>query len=207
MTGASAIPRSRAIAACAPRSWSKAAARRSAGRLRSGPARSSCSTAEIGRIDARDRHARPCRPLPRHRRLAAAAPGARRRRCRSMRAPTTLERLRARFAYAFDASRLLSGRSSSRSRSTANDLRRLRLSASSTSRMAASRRSACASTRAARSLAYAIDFHDLTADMAELYDGVDVWIADCLTRTPHPTHAHLERCSAGRGNSVSGSSI
>ncbi len=42
------------------------------------------------------------------------------------------------------------------------------------------------------SLAYAIDFSDLTEDMANLYHGVDVWIADCLTRTPHPTHAHLD---------------
>jgi phosphoribosyl 1,2-cyclic phosphate phosphodiesterase len=43
-----------------------------------------------------------------------------------------------------------------------------------------------------RSAAYAIDFSDLTGDMAKLYEGVDVWIADCLTRTPHPTHAHLD---------------
>ena len=28
--------------------------------------------------------------------------------------------------------------------------------------------------------------------MATLYQGVDVWIADCLTRKPHPTHMHLE---------------
>lgn len=43
-----------------------------------------------------------------------------------------------------------------------------------------------------RSAAYAIDFSDLTDAMAQLYGGVDVWIADCLTRTPHPTHAHLD---------------
>lgn len=43
-----------------------------------------------------------------------------------------------------------------------------------------------------RSAAYAIDFHRLTDEMAKLYEGVDVWIADCLTRTPHPTHMHLE---------------
>ena len=43
-----------------------------------------------------------------------------------------------------------------------------------------------------RSLAYAIDFSGLTDDMMRLYEGVDVWIADCLTRTPHPTHAHLD---------------
>jgi phosphoribosyl 1,2-cyclic phosphate phosphodiesterase len=44
----------------------------------------------------------------------------------------------------------------------------------------------------AGSVAYAIDFHDLTGEMAELYQGVNVWIADCLTRQPHPTHAHLD---------------
>ena len=43
-----------------------------------------------------------------------------------------------------------------------------------------------------RSLGYAIDFHDLSDEMAALYEGVDVWIADCLRRRPHPTHAHLD---------------
>jgi phosphoribosyl 1,2-cyclic phosphate phosphodiesterase len=42
------------------------------------------------------------------------------------------------------------------------------------------------------SAVYAIDFSDLTDDMAALYQGVDVWIADCLTRQPHPTHMHLD---------------
>jgi len=42
------------------------------------------------------------------------------------------------------------------------------------------------------SVAYAIDFSELSDAMRELYEGVDVWIADCLTRTPHPTHAHLD---------------
>lgn len=42
------------------------------------------------------------------------------------------------------------------------------------------------------SVAYAIDFSGLTDDMMTLYDGVDVWIADCLTREPHPTHMHLD---------------
>jgi phosphoribosyl 1,2-cyclic phosphate phosphodiesterase len=46
------------------------------------------------------------------------------------------------------------------------------------------------------SAAYAIDFSDLTDEMAQLYEGVDVWIADCLTRTPHPTHMHLDRLLA-----------
>lgn len=43
-----------------------------------------------------------------------------------------------------------------------------------------------------KSAAYAIDFSAMTDAMAALYEGVDVWIADCLTRTPHPTHAHLD---------------
>ncbi|MEO6198557.1 MAG: MBL fold metallo-hydrolase [Sphingomicrobium sp.] len=43
-----------------------------------------------------------------------------------------------------------------------------------------------------RSIGYAIDFRDFTDDMAALYQGLDIWIADCLTRSPHPTHAHLE---------------
>ena len=43
-----------------------------------------------------------------------------------------------------------------------------------------------------RSLGYAIDFHELTPDMASLYEGADVWISDCLRRTQHPTHAHLD---------------
>jgi len=43
-----------------------------------------------------------------------------------------------------------------------------------------------------RAVAYAIDFSELTDEMAQLYEGVDVWIADCLTRSPHPTHMHLD---------------
>ena len=43
-----------------------------------------------------------------------------------------------------------------------------------------------------KSIVYAIDFHDLTPDMAKMYDRADVWISDCLRRRPHPTHAHLE---------------
>lgn len=56
-----------------------------------------------------------------------------------------------------------------------------------------------------RSIGYAIDFNDFTDDMKALYEGVDVLIADCLTRSPHPTHAHLDGvlgwardCGAGR---------
>ena len=42
------------------------------------------------------------------------------------------------------------------------------------------------------SVVYAVDFSGLTDEMQRLYQGVDVWIADCLTRTPHPTHMHLD---------------
>ncbi|MDQ3075134.1 MAG: MBL fold metallo-hydrolase [Pseudomonadota bacterium] len=42
-----------------------------------------------------------------------------------------------------------------------------------------------------KSMVYAIDFHDLTPDMAAMYQGADVWISDCLRRRPHPSHAHL----------------
>ena len=39
---------------------------------------------------------------------------------------------------------------------------------------------------------YAIDFNHMTAEMRELYQGARIWIADCLSRRPHPTHAHLD---------------
>ena len=42
------------------------------------------------------------------------------------------------------------------------------------------------------SVGYAIDCSNLTEEMTALYEGVDVWIADCLTRKPHPTHMHLD---------------
>ncbi|WP_300974590.1 MBL fold metallo-hydrolase [Sphingomonas sp. LHG3406-1] len=42
------------------------------------------------------------------------------------------------------------------------------------------------------SLVYAIDFVELTDAMASLYAGTDIWVADCLRRRPHPTHAHLD---------------
>jgi len=42
------------------------------------------------------------------------------------------------------------------------------------------------------SLVYAIDFSGISDEMMALYEGTDVLIADCLTRSPHPTHAHLD---------------
>ncbi|HET7816500.1 MAG TPA: MBL fold metallo-hydrolase [Sphingomicrobium sp.] len=43
-----------------------------------------------------------------------------------------------------------------------------------------------------RSAVYAIDFNAMTDDMKALYKGCDLWIADCLSRRPHPTHSHLD---------------
>lgn len=43
-----------------------------------------------------------------------------------------------------------------------------------------------------RSLVYAIDYNDMTPEMATLYQGASVMISDCLTRRPHPSHAHLD---------------
>jgi len=43
-----------------------------------------------------------------------------------------------------------------------------------------------------RSAVYAIDFNELTHEMRVLYQGADVWISDCLSRRPHPTHTHLD---------------
>lgn len=43
-----------------------------------------------------------------------------------------------------------------------------------------------------RSVGYAVDFSNITDDMIALYEGVDLWIADCLTRRPHPTHMHVD---------------
>jgi len=46
--------------------------------------------------------------------------------------------------------------------------------------------------KAAQSLAYTIDFHDLTSNMAALYEGVGLWICACTPHRGHPTHAHLD---------------
>jgi phosphoribosyl 1,2-cyclic phosphate phosphodiesterase len=43
-----------------------------------------------------------------------------------------------------------------------------------------------------RSVVYAIDFNELTEDMRSLYQGADMWICDCLSRRPHPTHTNLD---------------
>ncbi len=42
-----------------------------------------------------------------------------------------------------------------------------------------------------KSIAYLTDFSEITRDMNELVDGVDILVTDCLRREPHPTHANL----------------
>lgn len=55
-----------------------------------------------------------------------------------------------------------------------------------------------------KSIAYTTDFSEITEDMLDMLDGVDLLVTDCLRREPHPTHAHLNmaielgrRCKAG----------
>jgi phosphoribosyl 1,2-cyclic phosphate phosphodiesterase len=43
-----------------------------------------------------------------------------------------------------------------------------------------------------RSAVYSIDFNELTGEMQSLYQRAHVWISDCLSRRPHPTHTHLD---------------
>lgn len=42
-----------------------------------------------------------------------------------------------------------------------------------------------------KSIAYATDFSEITDEMLELFEDVDVLVTDCLRREPHPTHANL----------------
>jgi phosphoribosyl 1,2-cyclic phosphate phosphodiesterase len=42
------------------------------------------------------------------------------------------------------------------------------------------------------STVYAIDFSQMTDEMAALYEGAEVMICDCLQRRPHPTHAYVD---------------
>ncbi|HEY7807575.1 MAG TPA: MBL fold metallo-hydrolase [Croceibacterium sp.] len=42
-----------------------------------------------------------------------------------------------------------------------------------------------------RSVGYATDFSDVSEDMIELFESVDILVTDCLRREFHPTHASL----------------
>lgn len=46
------------------------------------------------------------------------------------------------------------------------------------------------------SAGYSTDFHDVTADMIDLFQGVGIWVVDALRDRPHPTHAHLAQTLA-----------
>ncbi len=45
-------------------------------------------------------------------------------------------------------------------------------------------------------VAYSSDVVDLGPDAFDALAGLDVWIVDALRRTPHPTHAHLDKALA-----------
>jgi len=42
-----------------------------------------------------------------------------------------------------------------------------------------------------KSIGYATDFHEFTAEMDDLFSGLDLWVVDALRRAPHPTHINL----------------
>ncbi len=42
-----------------------------------------------------------------------------------------------------------------------------------------------------KSIGYATDFSEITREMIELFEGVDLLVTDCLRRELHPTHANL----------------
>lgn len=42
-----------------------------------------------------------------------------------------------------------------------------------------------------KAIGYATDFSEITGEMVQLFDRVDLLVVDCLRREPHPTHAHL----------------
>lgn len=44
--------------------------------------------------------------------------------------------------------------------------------------------------------AYSTDARELDEAAFAVLEGVDVWIVDCIRRTPHPTHSHVERTLA-----------
>jgi phosphoribosyl 1,2-cyclic phosphate phosphodiesterase len=42
-----------------------------------------------------------------------------------------------------------------------------------------------------KSICYATDYAEITADMVDMFTGTDILVTDCLKREPHPTHASL----------------
>ena len=43
------------------------------------------------------------------------------------------------------------------------------------------------------SFAYLPDVAEIYSEAWPLLEGLEIWVLDALRRTPHPTHAHLER--------------
>lgn len=41
-------------------------------------------------------------------------------------------------------------------------------------------------------IGYATDFSEITDEMVEIFDRIDILVCDCLRREPHPTHANLD---------------
>ncbi len=41
-------------------------------------------------------------------------------------------------------------------------------------------------------IGYSTDFNEMTQDMRNLYQGLDLWVVDALRRRPHPTHPDLQ---------------
>ena len=105
--------------------------------------------------------------------------------------PDTLRRLQRRFAYAFEGTPLYPPVLAPAAIETSMPWGMAQLSVADQPHGGITSLGIRADERD-RSMGYAIDFHELTPDMAKLYDGVDLWICDCLRRTPHPTHAHLD---------------
>lgn len=40
---------------------------------------------------------------------------------------------------------------------------------------------------------YSTDCHDLTSEMARVFERVDAWVVDALRAQPHPSHSHLQQ--------------
>ena len=44
-----------------------------------------------------------------------------------------------------------------------------------------------------KSIGYSTDFNELTDEMINMFEGVDIWVVDALRRRPHPTHPTLDQ--------------
>lgn len=104
--------------------------------------------------------------------------------------PATVQRLRQRFSYVF------AGEHGYHTLVQLESLERLRICAGfgvSACEMphGPSQTTAFRFNCDGKAIGYATDFSEITREMVELFDGVDILVTDCLRREPHPTHAHL----------------